>query len=259
METLFWVLLVLQAVISGFLSMDIAEKKGHSSGAWFACGFFFGVLGLIAAAGLPIKQSATPAGASFLKKCPKCAEPIRKEALVCKYCANTFSKEQVIAELVASLQEKSVDTRLQALEALRTTSDSSVLPHLVRVLDDAGSQIKNPLDPAVRVLNKAAQLLEEFGGDSVSSQLFTILKRGGSPIKMNRIIEILGKLRDPSAIPILIGSLQNSQVSTVAAKSLEKFGNVAIPDLQEFTNQAKRSERKLAEQIIARIKQAPSA
>jgi len=257
METLFWVLLALQAVISGFLSMDVAEKKGHSSGAWFACGFFFGVLGLIAAAGLPRKQSATAASTSFLKKCPKCAEPIRKEALVCKYCANTFGKEQVIAELVAALQEKQVDTRLQALDALRTTRDSSVLPHLVKVLDDTGSQIQNQLDPAVRVFNKAAQLIEEIGGDSVSAQLVTILKKGGSPIKLNRIIEMLGTLRDPSAIPVLIGSLENSQLSAVAAKSLEKFGNAAIPDLQEFTNHAKRSGRKLAEQIIIRIKQAP--
>ena len=41
------------AVICGGLSADLADKKGYSVGAYFAIGFFFGVLGLIAAAGLP--------------------------------------------------------------------------------------------------------------------------------------------------------------------------------------------------------------
>ena len=41
------------ALICGGLSADLADKKGYSVGAYFACGFFFGILGLIGAAGLP--------------------------------------------------------------------------------------------------------------------------------------------------------------------------------------------------------------
>ena len=41
------------AFICGGLSADLADKKGYSVGAYFAVGFFFGLFGLIAAAGLP--------------------------------------------------------------------------------------------------------------------------------------------------------------------------------------------------------------
>jgi len=33
------------------------------------------------------------------KKCPKCAEAIKKEALVCKHCGQTFSQSEVAATL----------------------------------------------------------------------------------------------------------------------------------------------------------------
>ncbi len=56
MET-FWIIIALQAIICGFLAMNIAEHKGYSEGAWFGTGFFFGIFGLIAAAGLPNKKS----------------------------------------------------------------------------------------------------------------------------------------------------------------------------------------------------------
>ena len=44
---------LVQAFICGGLSTNLAEKKGYGTGAWFAAGFFFGIFGLIAAAGLP--------------------------------------------------------------------------------------------------------------------------------------------------------------------------------------------------------------
>ena len=54
MNTIAWsFLLLVQAFVCGALSANLADKKGYSSGAWFAAGFFLGVLGLIAAAGLP--------------------------------------------------------------------------------------------------------------------------------------------------------------------------------------------------------------
>tara|TARA_B100000579_G_scaffold256566_1_gene211209 strand:+ start:3795 stop:4289 length:495 start_codon:yes stop_codon:yes gene_type:complete len=45
-------LLIVIALITACLASSIAEDKGHSAGAWGLCGFLFGPLGLIAAAGL---------------------------------------------------------------------------------------------------------------------------------------------------------------------------------------------------------------
>ncbi len=45
-------LLVVIALITACLASSIAEDKGHSGATWGICGFLFGPLGLIAAAGL---------------------------------------------------------------------------------------------------------------------------------------------------------------------------------------------------------------
>ncbi len=254
--TVFWVILVLQALICGFLSMDVAEKKGYSSGAWLACGLFFGVFGLIAAAGLPKKQASMSAS-SLLKKCPDCAESIRKEAFVCKFCGANFSKEQVIAELIQVLQENYTAATLEALEALRTTYDDSVVPHLVRFIDAVGSQIDYMPDLKASLLNKASQLLIDLGSPAISQELISILKKGGTLLMKEKIIEILASLRDSSCVPVLIESLQEPGLRQTSTSALEKLGEVALPHLELLVKDGKRSDRKLAEQIITRIKSSP--
>jgi len=52
--TVFWVIAIAQAVICGGLCAGLASAKNRDSMTWFLAGFFFGVLGLIAAAGMPI-------------------------------------------------------------------------------------------------------------------------------------------------------------------------------------------------------------
>jgi hypothetical protein len=50
------VLLIAYSLACGILSMNLADYKGYSAPGWLAVGFFLGILGLIAAAGLPIKS-----------------------------------------------------------------------------------------------------------------------------------------------------------------------------------------------------------
>ena len=50
------VLLLLVNIISGSLSSSIADTKGWSRINWWLAGFFFGPLGLLAAAGLPDRR-----------------------------------------------------------------------------------------------------------------------------------------------------------------------------------------------------------
>jgi len=61
----------------------IAQKKGRSALLWWV----FGVLLFIVAlpASIIIKPlESQPTG----KKCPKCAEYVKEEALICKHCGN---------------------------------------------------------------------------------------------------------------------------------------------------------------------------
>ena len=49
---MFFLVALLTGVITAYLSSAVAKDKGHDGTPWFWGGFFFGPLGLIAAAGL---------------------------------------------------------------------------------------------------------------------------------------------------------------------------------------------------------------
>jgi len=63
-----------------------ASRKGRSYRAWFAIAFF--VSPILAAVVIAAIASPRPAstGASDLVPCPRCAEPIRSAASVCRFC-----------------------------------------------------------------------------------------------------------------------------------------------------------------------------
>lgn len=90
--------LVLLAVLIGLIPGAIAANKGHSFVAWW----FFGCLLFIIALPLAIiikpteekllEQSTTvPPGH---RKCPECAEFVKEEARVCRFCKTELSSSQ---------------------------------------------------------------------------------------------------------------------------------------------------------------------
>lgn len=81
--------------ITGFLAAYIAKEKEYPYGTWFAIGFFLGLFGLIAAAGLPVKNISQRG--EVMKECPECMEFVKEKAIKCRFCGYLFTtKDQSI-------------------------------------------------------------------------------------------------------------------------------------------------------------------
>ena len=84
-------------LICGIASAAIASGKGQSGFAWFFGGLLLGPLGLIIVALLPKIQSEVERReleTGEYKKCPQCAELVKREAKICRFCGYDFTKEE---------------------------------------------------------------------------------------------------------------------------------------------------------------------
>jgi hypothetical protein len=73
----------------GLVSAIVAQGKGRSGCGWFTLGVLLGPFGLLLAFAVgsnsrAIEDSAVRSG--DMKKCPACAELIKREAKKCRYC-----------------------------------------------------------------------------------------------------------------------------------------------------------------------------
>jgi HEAT repeat protein len=223
-----WGLLIvlLDGIICAGLASYVAEKKGYSSGSWGACGFLFGILGLIAAAGLPSKLTSQEPDTCIQKACPDCAEMIKAEASVCRYCHHKFSSEEVVEELVSALEDDDFETRVCALDCLADLSDAApAVPHIVEALENAFKDFA--LGREYRsIQDAAADALSQIDCDSVVDHLMPIFDKDCDVRAKCKAVEILGELGERGLPHIRrLAESEDREVRQVARKTLSLIKN----------------------------------
>lgn len=80
-------------LICGGVAAMIASSKGGSGLIGFLVGALLGPIGIIVAFFLGDEKAAAAGqiAAGERKKCPKCAELVQPDALVCKHCGHEFA------------------------------------------------------------------------------------------------------------------------------------------------------------------------
>jgi hypothetical protein len=98
------IIAVISWFICGLIAAGILSNKGFDRLEVFIIGFLLGLLGLIGIIIALFMKSDSDKGkerieqgydSSKLKKCPHCAEFIKKEAIVCKHCGRDLPKEDL--------------------------------------------------------------------------------------------------------------------------------------------------------------------
>ncbi|HSW62535.1 MAG TPA: hypothetical protein VLH56_04350 [Dissulfurispiraceae bacterium] len=88
--------ILLFAFIIGLIPAYIASKKGRSFGLWWIYGVLLFIIALPHAIMIHQRQSAIEQrriNEEGLKKCPHCAELIKYEAKICRYCSRDIAAE----------------------------------------------------------------------------------------------------------------------------------------------------------------------
>ncbi len=84
-----WFLILGGWIVCGIASSVIGSSKGRDAGSWFLAGLLLGPIGVLMAIGVTGQQEAVPP-ASAMRKCPVCAEMVRREAIKCRYCGENL-------------------------------------------------------------------------------------------------------------------------------------------------------------------------
>lgn len=82
-------------LLCGILAAVVGSAKGRSGCGWFIVGVLAGPLGLLAAVGMPVVSQGESGDASASRKCPACAETIKREARLCKHCGHSLTDTEI--------------------------------------------------------------------------------------------------------------------------------------------------------------------
>lgn len=86
------IIIIVLGLIFGGIAASVAGKKGRSKILWFIASFLLGGIPLLILLFMSnLKGIAEQEMLASTKQCPKCAERIKQEANVCRYCNYEFA------------------------------------------------------------------------------------------------------------------------------------------------------------------------
>lgn len=90
-----WVGFAVFWILCGGVAAYIANARGADGGLGFLAGVLLGPFGIVIAAfmGSDSARDERAISVGSKKKCPRCAEPVQREALVCRFCGHEFSED----------------------------------------------------------------------------------------------------------------------------------------------------------------------
>lgn len=87
---MYWIIpIVIYSIVCSVITSAVAESRGRDSTGWSYIGFLLGVFGLILVLALPkdtVMMEKISISSGCMRKCPHCAELVKPEATICRYC-----------------------------------------------------------------------------------------------------------------------------------------------------------------------------
>lgn len=160
---MFFVFLLIQAVIIGWFCSYVAGQKNRDKGSWFLLGFLFSFLALIALAAIPAieeKPTFVADDEDVNRKCPFCAEMVKREAIFCRFCQHDLPPVEAksYAEKIANganvssstdelpiAKEKQVAAE-KNLQEVNEKSQAAYFNAIRASLDDSAGKLINAFD-----------------------------------------------------------------------------------------------------------------